>query len=269
MVRNLIRNGGFERADTGFWTAFDAKVFTAQTLHKYKGTYAGLLICNGANDPYAMSNDFIELSVGEIAFYEAWVKASGVYIAELRVDYYDEGLSLIETVSYGVFNPGTTEFKQVLEVISGIEGAIYCRPYIYLDHSNEDDWMAIDNVTMYKFKPEDVLGGVRLMDYREGLSVANTYFSPWIVVAPFKEATFILNVLHLTGSSDLLNVKIVSKSNFDSYDYAIATFNQVNGGARQQVLVVTAGLGTKIRVEATLAGSSLNCDYKVEAILKR
>lgn len=269
MVNNLIRNGGFERADTGFWTGYDCKSFAVTETHKHKGSYGGLLTCNATDYPYVMPNDFIPLTVGEMAYFEAWTKASGTYTAYLRVDYFDEGLSLVETVTYEAFNPGTGGFNQLLEIISGVEGAIYCRPYIYLIRDTEDDWMAVDNVTMYKFTAVDVMGAVRLMDDREELTTAQSYYSSWSIVAPFREATFLLYVPTLTGTSDTLNVSILSKANFKSNEAVIATFAEVTASDTEQVLVVTAGLGTKIRVKATLAGTGLDCDYWVEAVFKR
>ena len=269
MPKNLLRNGGFERANTNFWSGYDCKSFAVTTAHKHKGTYSGLLTCDGSNTPYVMPNDYIPMTVGEIAYFEAWTKASGMYAAYLRVDYFDEGLSLVETVTYESFNPGTGGFAQLLQVISGIEGAFYCRPYILLSHITEDHWMAIDNVTMYKFTPEDVMGGVRLIDDREELTTAQDYVSPWSIVAPFKEATFLLYVPTLTGTNDTLDVIIESQANFKSNNPTIATFNQVTSSDTEQVLVVTAGLGTKIRAIATLAGTGLDCDYWVEAVFKR
>lgn len=268
-MKNLIRNGGFERGTIDFWTAFDMKSFTAVATPVHKGSYAGKIVCDGANNPYLMPNDYIPLQVGETAYFEAMVRANGMYSAYLRVEYYDEGLGSIETVTYDSFNPGTSGFAQVLEVISGVEGAMYCRPYIYLDHSTEDDYMVVDNVLMYKFLPEDVIGEARLLDDREGLTSAGNYNSSWSVVLPFKEAAFTLYVPTLTGTSDTLDVKITARTPFKSVDLDVATFTQVTSSDTLQTLIVTAGLGAKIRVQAVLAGTGLDCDYWVIAIFKR
>lgn len=268
-MKNLIRNGGFERGTTDFWTTSGAKSFEVVDTPVHKGDHAGKITCDGANYPLVIPNDYIPMQVGESAYYEAAVRANGLYSAYLRVEYYDEGLSVIETVTYASFNPGQSGYEQVLEVISGIEGAIYCRPYLYLAHDTEDDYMLIDNVAMYKFSAEDSIGAVRLMDEREELDTANTYTSPWSIVMPYKEAAFTLYVGTLTGTTDTLNVTIEAKSIFHSNEVVIATFEEATSSDDQQTIVLTEGIGTKIRVKAVLAGTSLDCDYWLEAVFKR
>ena len=269
MVKNLIRNGGFERGDTEFWAAYDAKSFEVVASPVHRGTYAGKIVVKAGEYPYLITNDYFELTVGEIAYFEARVHGSDMMSAYLRVEYYDEGLNTIETVTYEQFNPATSGFAKIMEPISGIDGAKYCRPYIYLIDDNEDDFMVVDSVQMYKFRPEDAMGGIREMDKRTGLDTAGAYTSDWYFVAPFKEAEFKLYVGTLTGTADTLDVTIESKSPFSSAEHVIATFAQVTGSDILQILLVTAGLGTKIRVRAVLAGTGLNCTYYVIATYKR
>lgn len=268
-MKNLIRNGGFERGTIDFWTAYDEKSFAVVATPVHKGSYAGKLVCDGSNNPYIMPNDYIEMGVGEVAAYEASLRANGIYVAYLRVEYYDEGLALIETVTYNSFNPGTTGYAQILECISGVEGAIYCRPYLYLSHSTLDDYMLIDNVQMYKLLPEEVMGGARLMDDRENISSSGSYFSPWSFVQPFKEAEFKLYCSSCTGTNETLDVKIVSRDGFHGLDRDIATFTQVTASDNLQTIVISEGLGTKIRVEAVVGGNPTDIDYYVVATFKR
>jgi len=268
-MKNLIRNGGFERGTIDFWTAFDKKSFGVVATPVFKGSYAGKIVCDGANNPYLMTNDFVPLAIGEIAYFEAWIRANVMCSCYLRVEYYDEQLEVIETVTYESFNPGTSGYVQELQVISGIEGAVYCKPYLYLAHSTVDDYFLVDNVSMYKFTPEDMMCGVRLMDDRDSLTTSGTYNSPWSVVSGFREATFLLYVGTLTGTADTLDVTIESQSNFKSNEYVLVTFEQVTASDNEHVIVITEGLGTKIRVNAVLAGSNLDCDYWLEAVFKR
>lgn len=269
MVKNLVRNGGFERGDTQFWAAYDAKSFTVVAAPVQRGTYAGKIVCMAGEYPYLIPNDYFELTVGEIAYFEAYVHGSHMMSAYLRVEYYDEGLNAMETVTYESFNPATTGFTKVMEPISGIDSAKYCRPYIFLLDDNEDHFMVVDSVLMYKFRPEDAMGGVREMDNRETLDSAGTYTSDWYFVAPYKEAEFKLYVGTLTGTSDTLDVTIESKSPFSSCEHVIATFTQATSSDNLQIIVISEGLGTKIRVKAVLAGTNLDCDYYVIGTYKR
>lgn len=268
-MKTLIRNGGFELGTTAFWAAYDAKSFPVITSPVHKGTYAAKIVCDGAENPYIIPNDYIALTIGEIAVFEAWVRANEMVTAYLRVEYYDEGLGVIETKTYHSFNPGTSGYAQVLEAISGVEGAVYCRPYIYLSHSTEDDYMLVDNVSMYKLLPEDVMAREVMMDDRENLTEVGSYFSPEYIVAQFKEAEFYLYVDTFAGTSKTLDVSIKSRLPWEYRDRTIATFTQVTTSGNAQTLLVTAGLGSKVRVEAVLSGTSLDCDYYVNAVFKR
>jgi hypothetical protein len=268
-MRNLIRNGGFERGTIDFWAAYDMKSFIVVATPVHKGSYAGKIVCDGTNNPYIIPNDYIALTIGETAVFEAMVRANGMYIAHLRVEYYDEGLALIETKTYHSFNTSASGYVQVLEAISGVEGAIYCRPYIYLVHSTLDDYMLVDNVSMCKLLPEEVMARELLMDERENLTSVGSYFSPEYIVAQFREAEFYLYVDTFAGTSKTLDVSIKSRLPWEMRDRTIVTFTQVTTSGNAQTIVINEGLGAKIRVEAVLAGTGLDCDYYVNAIFKR
>lgn len=268
-MKNLIRNGGFERGDIAFWTAYDAKSFAVVATPVHKGSYAAKLVCDGSNTPYIMSNDYIPISVGDIFYIEAWLRASGLYVAQIHAVYYDEGLNVIENVLIDSSNPGTTSYSQKLWVIPGIQGAVYVRPKIYLNHTTLDDYLLIDGVLMYKFDPEEVIGAACMLAEETNISSAGSYYGDFFIVAPFKEAEFKLYVGTSAGNVETLDVKVVSRGNFNTVDHDIATFTQVTESDILQVLLVTAGLGTKIRVEAVVGGTPSDIDFYVVAIFKR
>lgn len=268
-MKNLFRNGGFERGTIDFWTAVGEKSFTVISSPVHKGTYAGKLVCDGSNKPYIMTNDYIPITIGEIAYYEAWVRANGMYIAQLRVDYFDEGLELMDTIAYKEFNPGTTGYSQVLEVISGIEGSVYCKPYVFLDHTTLDDYMLLDNAIMSMLVPNELIAREVMLDKRENLTSVGSYFGDECISAQFREGEFYLYVDTFSGTSKTLDVSIKSRLPWEYRDRTIATFTQVTTSGNAQTLVVTAALGSKLRVEAVLAGTSLDCDYYVNAVFKR
>ena len=270
-MKNLIRNGGFERGTTDFWTAFDAKAFTADTTLPYKGTYNGKLVVNGGDKPYIMLNDYIPLTVGEIAYFECYLRSVDMFSVSIKAVYYDENLDEIETIVYDTVNPGTSAYAQIIVAISGIDGAAYVRPMIYMDDANDDRFVRIDNVSMYKFIPEEVMAFERLMIDVENIASAGTYYSDWLLVPAFKEGEFILWVDDCAGTSETVDVTIQSRLSFDGLDldHDIATFTQVTSGVAQQVLIVTAGLGIKIRAKAVIGGSPTNVDVLVAGRFKR
>jgi hypothetical protein len=268
-MKNLIRNGGFERNTTDFWTAYDEKSFTVVATPVHEGSYAGKLVCDGSNKPFIVTNDYIPVTVGETFYFEAWLRASGMYVAEICAVYYDEALNAIAEVLIDRSNPGTTSYSQKLWSISGVEGAVYVKPIICLDLTTLDEYMLIDGVMMYKFNPEEVIGGACLMIEEAGIHLAGSHFSDFFMVAPFKEAEFKLYVNDCAGAAETLDVKIVSRGNFGTCERDIATFEQVSAPDNLQTIVISEGLGTKIRVEAVVGGNPTDIGFYVVAIFKR
>lgn len=268
-MKNLIRNGGFERGTIDFWTAYDAKSFAVVGTPVHKGSYAGKLVCDGSNNPYIMTNDYISITVGNTFYFEAWLRASGVYISEIYAVFYDEALNVIDEVLIDHSNPGTTSYTQKVWSIGGIEGAVYMRPKIYLDTTTVDEYMLIDGVMMYKFSPEEVIGGVGLMIHEDDIHTTGSHFSDFFIVAPFKEAEFKLYAPYCTGANVTLDVKIMSRGNFGTVERDIATFEQVTASDDLQIIVISEGLGTKIRAEAVVGGSPSDVAFYVTAIFKR
>lgn len=271
MVRNLIRNGGFERGDISFWTGYDAKIFTVSIYHPYKGTYCGLVIADGVHEPYIMSNDYIELSLGEIAYFECYLRSVDMFSVGIEAVYYDENLDEIETIVYERLNPGTSNYEQALVAISGIDGAKYVRPKIHMLDDTNDRYLKIDNVLMYKFKPGNVMASEIVMMNEVNITGAGNKHGKWVLVPAFKEAEFILWVDACAGTDETVDVSIESRFSRDNHDidHSIATFNQITSPAQHQVLVVTAGLGMKIKALAAVGGSPTDVDILVVGRFKR
>lgn len=268
-MKNLIRNGGFERGSIDFWTAFDAANFYVQNGYTHEGAFAGRVDCDGTHEPYIMPNDFIRLVSGEVAYFEAWLYASGMYQAELDVEYYDEGLVKVDEIKYASFNPGTSNFAQVLWAISGVDGAMYARPKLKLKHTTLNHFMVVDSVMMYKFSPEDVMGGERLMIDMDSGNVVGNFFGDWLLSAPFKEAEFKLYVAECSGTNPTIDVTIESWSAFDGFEHDIAVFEQVASTNNMQVIVLNEGVGSKIRAKGVVAGNPSDIKYSVSGIFKR
>ena len=270
-MKNLIRNGGFERGNTDFWTAYDEKSFAADTTLPYKATYNGKLIADGANQPYIMPNDYFLLSVGEIVYFECYLRSTDMFSVGIEAVYYDENLDEIETVVYERLNPGTSAYAQAIVAIPGIEGALYVRPKIHMLDSTDNRFLRVDNVLMYKFRPDEVMASEMIMMDENNISSAGNKYGKWVLTPAFKEGEFILYVNACAGASETVDVTIQSRMSHDSVDldHDIATFTQVTAPSQQQVLLVTAGLGMKIQAKAVIGGSPTDVDILVVGRFKR
>lgn len=268
-MKNLVRNGGFERNTIDFWTAFDAKSFAAVAAPVHKGSYAGKLVADGSHTPYVTITDFIEIGVGEDLYFEGWFRSSHSNPIFLKALYYDENLDLVDTVTYKEMTPSTTAYEQMLETISGMESAMYVSIQILHNHTAVDHYTLIDNVLMYRSDPTTMSSRRVLMESQTGLSAAGTLYGDYIFVQPFREAEFVLDVITCLGAAETLDVEIVSYDRLSAFGQVIATFEQAVDNTGDQVLLITGGLGTKIRTKSVVGGAPTNITYNIEGNFKR
>ncbi len=269
MGRNLIRNGGFERGDTSFWTAAGVSAFEVVGSPTYKGDYAGKATRGALGWATVFPNDYIPISLGEELFYQAYVRVSHSGNCMLTARYYDEGLvdvgsSLIAT-EYVLDNV----WKEFLTAIPGKDNAMYVRPELQYSDATTGRYILIDNVQAYKLNPQNVIAHNQMLYAITNLTTGGTLYGDWFVSAAFTQAEFDLNITTFTGGSPLLKVTIESELRYGGARNTIATFNDVTSDSDDQKLVITAALGMKLRVKAVASGAVTSISYSVDAMFKR
>jgi len=268
-MKNLVRNGGFERGTTDFWKASNAKSFGVVDTPVHKGSYAGKLVCAAGQYPTLTINDYIEMKVGEIAYYEMYLRASGTHGVHFWFYHYDENLDQVDSYRVEPFNVTSTGYTQYLWALAGSESGLYVKPLIYFNRNVEDSYLLIDNVLMYKLDAENTMARNAMIYHNTNITSGGTYYGDWIMVAPFSQAEFKLFADTCVGTSETMDVTIESHGLYDEVPHTIATFNQVTTSDDLQVLVVTAGLGEVIRAKVVVGGSPSVIDVRLTAVFKR
>jgi len=269
MVKNLIRNGGFERGTIDFWTAGDEKSFGVVGTPVYKGSYAGKLVADGSHNPSIVTNDFFLVTPGEHMYFEAFLRGSHTMDCELRLLYYDEALSLIDETVYQSVEIYSTGYTRMVWPVSGIEGAMYVRVKLLMGEMTVDRYMLVDNVLMYRQDPTEITAFEDVIYPLTTHSSAGTYYSEYVLTGAFREAAFILKAATCAGTNETLDVTIESHSFYASIKHDIATFAQITAVGDPQVLVVTAGLGVKVRMKAVIGGTPTSVSFFVVGVFKR
>ena len=268
MSKNLIRNGGFERGDTQFWTCPLAKSFEAVDVDVHRGTYAGKVVINNGVYPSLYITDYLELSVGEIGVFEMFLKANVEFGVHFYMKHYDEDLNEVTYFRVEPFNLTTAAYTKYLWAFTGIEGATYVMPVIYINNPTEDNYMLIDNVSFFKMDPKTLVAREHELYYKSNISAAATYYGESFFSGGFTQAEFRLEVDICSGTSETLDVTIESKGIYDEFWHTIATFAQVTAADNIQLLAVTAALGTVLRAKLVVGGSPTTIDVRVVGVLK-
>ena len=268
-MKNLIRNGGFERGNVDFWTGYDCAALGVTGSPTYKGSYAGSLTCDNVNKPYIMPNDFIALTEGETAFFEAWVRPSHSDTVSFKAKYYDEGLTEIAELTYESLPMAVGSWHNVMWALTGVRDAVYVKPLIEYNAVATGKYLLIDNVLMYKFDRTQLTGLVLSMEEQSGISSAGTIYGDYMIAFPYREVEFSLYVATSAGAAETLDVTIESYIGHGiAMTKPIVTFEQVTAGADYQVVVLSEGLGSKIRTKSVIGGAPTDITYNVVAKLK-
>jgi len=271
-MRNLIRNGGFERGTIDFWTGYDTTSFAVSTTTPYKGTYCGLLTSNGVSDPYVMCTDFISVAEGEEFVFEGFFRKSsgaGATSASIYVVYYDEGLDEITTEYYDTVNLHDTTYDPITLVISGHQASCYMKVKIVFETSSITEGLLLDNLSLSRIDIRKVAGVTKTMMDRISYNSFGIHYSELFIAALYKEGVFSMRCTGITPATGRLDLIVQTWDRASRIWVDIATFTQISAAITEQVLIVTAGLGEIIRVKEEISGATSIISYKLLGMLKR
>ncbi len=267
MVKELIRNGGFERGNLDFWKTAHGSINVVNDVKK-RGSYAAKLICGAFGVVELDNKDYIEVTPFSLYKFTGWFKNVDLTKMQVLVFFYDSDIQHISGADLtlweksGTYNWTFAEewFTAPIEcsyVALGIAGTGTSGEYGYADS------ISLQEVDLRKLAAytKELLKKTNFTS--TGTFYSNEYFS-----GVWKYAEFYLDVTSLTGSSPTLDVTIQAYDPTTGLWKDIVVFDQATG-AGSQLKVATAGLGWKIRIKYVTGGTITDCDFVVGAVLKR
>lgn len=277
MIKELIRNGGFERGNFDFWE-FTPAVFTIDTVEKNRGTYAVECMTAGAGTNDIYSKDYIKVNPFELYQYVVWIKNTNMSTIDLQVQLLDSDLTEISKITLETI-ASPQGWTKHLEYVDIPEDCYYVRFWIH-NTAVGIAQMWLDDVSMHIldisriFVQDDEM--IKVVNETTKHTVTGDDFFTGI----WKEAEywFALTSFTETGGANpvTLDVKI------QTWDKALYTwrdamvFQQKSCGASGSVTTqeykrLTGNLGWKQRVSYTTAGAGTigDCDFKVGVVYKR
>lgn len=269
MAKNLLRNGGFERGDTQFWTPYDYGSFAATTVGEYRGTYCGKLIGAGVDEPYIICTDYISIEEGDAFVFRLAAGAVPYYTMTPQVIFYDEDLVELTTENLVTFALSAAEWRTYVDIITYYKEARYFRIKLKQTTTTIGNYTLFDAASLHKLARLTSIYDEVLLHEKVETEDLTTYYSDTYVAAQAKEAVFELDVTWKYNETGTLDVSIQTYDRHTGNWITIATFNQVTTTLGEQVLVVTAGIGALVRAIGTVGGTDTpGFSWKVSGMFK-
>ena len=266
-MKELIRNGGFERNDIDFWTVYLGSA-TVTNTDKHAGYYSVKLSCGSMNTVYLETKDYIEVSPYELYRVLTWVKSVSWTYIEGLIYYYDSDYQSISAYELELFKEtGSFDWTRKECYFSVPTDASYISLAYHAVGTN-GTYGYIDSISLAQLDIKDIAAMHVALVEEENLTTAGTYYSDEFFVGMWERAIFGLNCTSLTGSSPTLDVSVeVYIPDVDIW-IPVLTFNQLTSSG-SEVKTLNDVHGWLLRVKYVLGGSVTDCDFKVGAVFKR
>jgi len=266
-MKELIRNGGFERDTLDFWEVYlgSAEVTNAD---KHAGYHSVKLTTGSINTAYLQNTDYIEVSPYELYRILTWIKSISWSYIEGIIYFYDSDYQSISDMDLLMFKElGTYDWKKMEYYFSVPTEASYMS-VVYKAVGTEGAYGYLDSISLSQMDIQDIAAmHIALLEVKN-LTTTGTYYSDEFFIGMWKEAIFGLNCSSLAGSSPTLDVSIeVYIPDVDIWITAL-TFNQLTG-AGSEVKSLSDLQGWLLRIKYVLGGSVTDCDFSVGTVLKR
>ena len=267
MVKELIRNGGFERGNLDFWETVHGTINVVNDVKK-RGSYAAKLICGVFGVVELDNKDYIEVTPFSLYKFTGWFKNVNLTKMQVLVFFYDSDIQHISDGDLTLWEKsGTYDWTFMEEFFTVPVEASYLGIGIAGIGSNTT-YGYIDSISLQEIDMNRLAVYTEELLKKTDFTSTGTFYSDEYFSGVWKYAEFYLDVTSLTGSSPTLDVTVQAYDSSTGLWKDIAVFDQATG-AGSQLKVATAGLGWKIRVKYVTGGSLTDGDFIVGAVFKR
>jgi len=267
MVKELLRNGSFERGNLDFWETYLSEA-QVQTSRKKRGSYAVKIIASDYGWAILRSRDYIEVTPHSVYKHTGWYKNSTLTKMKAMVGFFDcdkDAISGEEEIIWEKSGAFDWTFGEGWFVIP-IE-ASYLRFYV-MGEGSQYDYGYVDCLSLQEVDLNRLSVYTRKLLEKTDFTSTGTFYSDTYFSGIWKTGEYYLNVENLTGTDPTLDVSIQSYDPSTGIWKDIVEFEQATG-AGTQLKVATAGLGWQQRVKYMTGGTITDCDFKVGVVFKR
>ena len=268
-MKELIRNGSFERGDLDFWTTVLGTV-TVDAAVKKRGSYSAKLVCGGANNAKIHTKDYIPLAAHELYKLTAWLKSVDLAETHLVADYFDVDYDIVTGATITLEQKdGVFDWTLFTYYFNAPSEASYMRIYITMIGLAAGKYGYADVISLQQIREQELT-----VEHHELVTVANlttkaTYYGSEFFTGIWTGAEYHLYCTSLTGTSPTLDVTIQGYDPNTEQWKDIMVFQQLDA-AGSEFKTLLSNLGWKQRVKYVTAGTAVtDCDFKVGVVYKR
>ena len=267
MVKELIRNGGFERGNLDFWEVVEGNIGIDSGVKK-RGNYSAKMICSNDGYAYFRYKDFVEVTPYTIYKFSGWLKSVSLQAMNVYITFCDSDYEAIQGSTQNIYLKNNT-FDWTLGTgwICVQEEGSYLRLHI-LGSGLAGTYGYVDSFSLQELDIHRISVYTKELLRKENFTSTGIFYSDEYFSGIWKYGEFYLNVSSLTGSSPTLDVTIQAYDPSTTVWKDIVVFDQATA-AGSQLKVATAGLGWKLRVKYVTGGTITDCDFVVGAVFKR
>jgi len=268
MVKELIRNGGFERGNYDFWSTH-TYAFEIQTAVKKYGTYASKVTLGATGIAVLNTKDYISVSPFALYKLTLWMKNNHNIVHAICAATYDSDYQVLE--GPGIIILGTVGVFDWTKLVG----------YFVIDDeasyiSIADGMLGLVNQVCYhdafsllQISPDEVISHQIEMVSVSNLTTKDTYYADEYFTGIWKQAEYHLYCTSLTGTAPTLDVTIQGYDPNTEQWKDVLVFQQLTTDG-SEFKTVLSGLGWKQRVKYVLGGTTVtDCDFKVGVVYKR
>ena len=267
-IKELIRNGSFERGHLDFWTENTGTV-TIDVGVKKRGYYSAKLTADIGTTVGLVGSDYIEVSEGEIYRFIAHLKNVDMTSMTAFMLAYDSDYDMIpeEKITLKLLS-GAFDWTLVHELFIISKEISYMRVFLY-GLGVEDTYGYVDTVSLQRIDVEKLAASAKELVNVENHSGLSVNYGEEFFTGIWKEAEYHLYCTSLTGSNPGLQVTIQGYDPNTEQWKNVLVF-QVLIAAGDEFKTVLSGLGWKQRVKYQTLGTTVtDCDFKVGVVYKR
>ena len=222
---SLIRNGGFERGNTDFWSAKENCTLEINDTDQKYGLYCGKITSAGNALLLVQSDDYIAVSPYQIINTLLWIKSSAARDVYLCLYTYDSDYSYIDRIESSL-KTMDGNYQMFHAQFSLPENVSYVRFGLRINLSNSGEIFYIDGAGVDILQPETGMSGIATLlasdmytgsgntvGDKKSMIQYSTYYGQLICTDAF-------------GTSETLDVTVY-ELNEDHYEVELASFPQV------------------------------------------
>lgn len=248
---SLIRNGGFERGNTDFWTVETDGTLEIDSVNQKYGLYCGKYTAGIVSDQFIINNDYIEVNPFDLFDLFMWIKSITTRVVYPSLYMYDADYSYIDYL-LGMSRTMTGAYININTQLSIPEGVDYVRAGFEVTPALADVFY-FDGYSANIIKADRILSGNLMLANESYAASSGNTSTDKKDLQMYKTFEADLIVTSSGGTNPTLDITVY-EMNLHSDKVIVGTFTQATG-ITQQRISLTHCTGRQLYIEYVITGT--------------